>query len=463
MTKKLWNGRFSQNTDKIVEQFTCSIDIDKELYSYDIRGSIAHLKMLAHESIIKQSEADILIKGLLKINKNIENNKFEYSDSLEDIHMHIEQALGQETGKIAKKLHTGRSRNDQVALDMRMYLKAETKIIMQCIYNLQKELIKTAKKHIDVIMPGYTHLQRAQPVLFSHHLMAYYEMFKRDFERLKDSLKRIDVMPLGAAALAGTTLPLNSEYTKNILGFARVSENSIDSVSDRDFVMEFISTACICMIHLSRFSEELVIWSSFEFSFITISDAFTTGSSIMPQKKNPDIAELVRGKTGRIVGNLVSIITIMKSLPLAYNRDMQEDKIPLFDTVKTLKACINIYSRMIPNIKINNSVMYSASKKGFLNATDLADYLVVKGMPFREAHMVSGKSVAFALSQNKELHELSINELRNFSNLINNDIFDYLSLENMISRRISFGGTAYDNVKKAIQKAEAYLMKVCVI
>ena len=453
MSEKPWGGRFSQSTDKMVEKFTSSIDVDKELYSHDINGSIAHLKMMAHQGIITGDEADILVKGLDGVRQKIEANNFEYSDALEDIHMHIESALGQEAGPVARKLHTGRSRNDQVALDVRMYLKAETLFVMDSLLNLQKVLVDKARLHLGVVMPGYTHLQRAQPVLFSHHLMAYYEMFKRDFQRFKDSLKRTDVMPLGSAALAGTTFPLNREYTGKLLGFARVSDNSMDSVSDRDFVMEFISHAAISMIHLSRFSEELVLWSSSEFAFITISDAFTTGSSIMPQKKNPDVAELVRGKTGRVVGNLMAIITIMKSLPLAYNRDMQEDKGPLFDTVKTLRACLDIYARMLPNIEVNEPIMLSAAEKGFLNATDLADYLVVRGMPFREAHSVSGRAVAFALAHSKELHELPIEELQAFSSLIEEDIFEFLSTEKMIERRITHGGTGFDNVKNAIEKA----------
>lgn len=474
MSQKPWDGRFSQSTDKMVERFTSSIDVDKALYGCDIDGSIAHLKMMAHQSIITQDEADTLVKGLEVVRGQIEGGTFQYSDTLEDIHMHIETALGEVVGPVARKLHTGRSRNDQVALDVRIYLKEQTLAIMDSLISLQKVLVETAHKYIDVVMPGYTHLQRAQPVLFAHHLMAYYEMFKRDHERFQDSLKRTDVMPLGSAALAGTTFPLNRELTRELLGFARVSDNSMDSVSDRDFVMEFISHATICMIHFSRFSEELVLWSSSEFSFITISDAFTTGSSIMPQKKNPDVAELVRGKTGRVVGNLMAIITLMKSLPLAYNRDMQEDKEPLFDTVNTLKACIDIYARMIPHIQINSKTMLSAAQKGYLNATDLADYLVVKGMPFREAHSVSGRAVAFALAGGsggklcgsegeksgctaRELHELTIEELKTFSDLIEDDIFDFISIEKMISRRVTHGSTSYDNVKMALQTAEKRL------
>ncbi|MBF0113360.1 MAG: argininosuccinate lyase [Desulfamplus sp.] len=463
MGQKPWDGRFSQSTDKMVERFTSSIDVDKVLYNCDIDGSIAHLKMMANQSIITQNEADTLLKGLEQVRKKIESKDFEYSDALEDIHMHIEKALGDEVGEVAKKLHTGRSRNDQVALDVRIYLKRETEAIMNALFSLQRVLVQTAQKYIDVVMPGYTHLQRAQPVLFSHHLMAYYEMFKRDCERFEDSIKRTDVMPLGSAALAGTTYPLDRELTRKLLGFSKVSDNSMDSVSDRDFAMEFISCASIAMIHFSRLSEELVLWSSSEFAFITISDAFTTGSSIMPQKKNPDVAELVRGKTGRVVGNLMAILTIMKSLPLAYNRDMQEDKEPLFDTVNTLKACINIYSKMIPNIEINQNTMLDAAQKGYLNATDLADYLVVKGIPFREAHSVSGRAVAFALAggneggQSKELQELSLDELKQFSDLIDGDIFDFISIEKMLSRRVTHGSTSYDNVKKAVEVASKRL------
>lgn len=454
MAEKPWGGRFSQKTDEAVEKFTSSIDVDRELYACDIKGSIAHLKMLANESIITDDEAAALIKGLARVKQRIENNEMVYSDALEDIHMHIETALGQEAGETAKKLHTARSRNDQIALDVRIYLKEETEKIMALLLGLQRVLVEVAGKHSDVVMPGYTHLQRAQPVLFAHHLMAYYEMFKRDYQRFEDSMKRVDVMPLGSAALAGTTFPLNREYTREVLGFGDVSDNSMDSVSDRDFVMEFISHASIAMIHLSRFSEELVLWSSSEFSFITISDAFTTGSSIMPQKKNPDVAELVRGKTARVVGNLMAIMTLMKSLPLAYNRDMQEDKEPLFDTVNTLKASLDIYSRMVPGIEVNSLAMRRASHQGFLNATDLADYLAVKGVPFREAHSMSGKAVAFALNAGKELHELTLDELTQFSSLIQEDIYDYLSIEQMISRRITHGGTGYDSVNKALEKAK---------
>jgi len=453
MNEKLWGGRFSQNTDELVEKFHASIDVDKRLYESDIEGSIAHLKMMAKESIITQKEAETLIEGLGKVKTKIENNEMQFSASLEDIHMHVEDELGRVAGDVARKLHTGRSRNDQIALDIRIYLKKEARIIIDLLFGFQKSLVRLAQKYPDVIMPGYTHLQRAQPVLFSHHMLAYYEMFKRDIERFEDCLKRIDVMPLGAAALAGTTFPLNRDYTRELLSFSKVSDNSIDSVSDRDFIMEFISHASICMIHFSRISEELVLWSSSEFSFITISDSFTTGSSIMPQKKNPDVAELVRGKTGRVVGNLVAILTVMKSLPLAYNKDMQEDKEPLFDTVDTLKICTDVYIRMLENIEVHKQRMYDACKQGFLNATDLADYLVLKGMPFRHAHAVAGRAVAFALNHKKELNDMTMEEFKNFSDLIMPDVYDFIAIDQTVSRRISYGGTGFQNVKQAVAKA----------
>ena len=441
----------------MVEKFNASIDFDKRLYDSDIDGSIAHVKMMAKESIIPETDARTIIKGLEKVRKKIENNEIVFSASLEDIHMHIEDALGKEIGDVGKKLHTGRSRNDQVALDVRIYLKKETRLIIDLLTGFQKALVTMAQKHLDVIMPGYTHLQRAQPVLFSHHMMAYYEMFKRDIQRFEDCFKRIDVMPLGAAALAGTTYPLNREFTKDLLCFSKVSDNSIDSVSDRDFVMEFIAHASIAMIHFSRLSEEMILWSSSEFSFITISDSFTTGSSIMPQKKNPDVAELVRGKTGRVLGNLVNIFTLMKSLPLAYNKDMQEDKEPLFDTVDTLKICIDVYTRMLGNIEIHKDRMFNACRQGFLNATDLADYLVSQGMTFRKAHSIAGQAVAHALDQGKELDDMTIQEFKALSELIEKDVYEFIEIEKTISRRISYGGTGFDNVKQAVKKAAGEL------
>jgi argininosuccinate lyase len=457
MSEKPWGGRFSEKTDRRVETFTSSINIDKRLYSYDIEGSIAHCKMLAAGSIITEEDASLIIQGLSKIKRAIERENFQFDDGLEDIHMHIESSLFQIIGKTAQKLHTSRSRNDQVAVDVRMYLRDEVKKIIKGLINLKKAVVLFARNNIDTIFPGYTHMQRAQPVLFSHHIMAYYEMFLRDTQRFEECLKRINVMPLGSGALAGTTFPIDRDYTAELLGFEEVSRNSIDSVSDRDFIIEFLSAASICMMHFSRMSEELILWSTFEFGFIELPDSFATGSSIMPQKKNPDVPELIRGRTGRVFGNLMALLSVMKSLPLAYNRDMQEDKEPLFDTVDILSACIDICSSMILKLKINKQTMQEAANKGFLNATDLADYLVTKGMPFRQAHACAGKAVSYALDNDKELHELKINELESFSPLIKEDVFDVLSLDKIINRRQSFGGTAKKNVIAALDKAEEML------
>ena len=459
MAKKLWEGRFSEKTTKSVEAFTASIDVDKRLYAYDIAGSIAHCKTMAQAAVISKEDADTLIQGLNRIKTEIETGTFSFDDALEDIHMHIESRLYDIVGKVAQKLHTARSRNDQIALDVRMFLKDETHHIIRRLVEFQYVLVNLAKAHPDVILPGYTHMQRAQPVLFSHHLMAYFEMFSRDIDRFEQSFSRINVMPLGSAALAGTTYPINRYYTAQLLGFPRVSTNSIDSVSDRDFILDFVSAASICMMHLSRLSEEIILWATSEFGFIELADAFATGSSIMPQKKNPDVAELVRGKTGRVFGDLMALFTMMKALPLAYNRDMQEDKILLFNTVDTLSACIDMVIQMLPSLTINKHAMEKAAASGFLNATDLADYLVGKGMPFREAHRCVGQAVSVALQQNKELHELSLEELQSFSALIQEDIFDSLSLKQLIDRRTSFGGTASKRVTAAIKKAEQQLGK----
>ena len=457
MAEKPWGGRFSEKTDRGVEIFTSSIDVDKRLYAYDIEGSIAHCSMLAKQSIITEEDASLIIQGLGEIKREIERGKFRFDEGLEDIHMHIESRLLQVAGKVAQKLHTARSRNDQVVLDVRMYLRDETAKIIKNLVNLKKGILLFARDNIDTILPGYTHLQRAQPVLLAHHMMAYYEMFLRDANRFRDCLKRINIMPLGSGALAGTTFQIDRNYTAKLLGFKEVSKNSIDSVSDRDFIIEFLSAASICMMHFSRLSEELILWSTSEFGFIELPDSFATGSSIMPQKKNPDVPELIRGKTGRVFGNLMAILSIMKSLPLAYNRDMQEDKEPLFDTVDILKACIDICSSMIPRLKINKEAMHKAATKGFLNATDLADYLVTAGMPFRQAHTCTGKAVSYALDKDKELHELTLKELKSFSTLIEKDIFNILSIEQVISRRKSFGGTAKENVMAAIKEAEKSL------
>ena len=455
MSKKLWGGRFSEKTNRNVEAFASSIEFDSLLYLYDIEGSVAHCKMLAHAGIISEEEASTLILGLSRVKRNIERGVYQFDDSLEDIHMHVETWLLQDVGKVAQKLHTARSRNDQVALDIRMYLRHETLQVIEILILLRQTLLDLAQKYLDVVFPGYTHLQRAQPVLFSHHLMAYFEMFTRDTNRFWDGLERTNIMPLGSAALAGTTYPIDRHYTAKLLNFPEVSANSIDSVSDRDFIMEFLSAASICMVHFSRISEEMILWSSAEFGFIEISDAFTTGSSIMPQKKNPDVAEIVRGKSGRVIGDLVAILTLMKSLPLAYNRDMQEDKEPLFDAVNTLKACADIYVRMLPNITIHGEAMRKATTEGFLNATDLADYLVTKGIAFREAHAIVGKVVQYANGLKKELHELSLVELKSFSSLILDDIFSFLSVEKMVDRRKSYGGTAKKMVKEAIEAAKS--------
>ncbi|MDX2447272.1 MAG: argininosuccinate lyase [Desulfobacterales bacterium] len=454
MSEKLWDGRFSEKTSRSVERFTSSIDIDSRLYPYDIEGSIAHCKTLARAGIISDDEAATLVQGLGVVKREIDRGDFLFDDALEDIHMHIETRLLQEVGKVAQKLHTARSRNDQVVLDVRMFLLDMTRQMISRMALLRGTLVKMASIHIDVIMPGYTHLQHAQPVLFSHHLMAYYEMFKRDGERFQDALGRIDVMPLGSAALAGTTYPIDRHFTAELLGFSRVSPNSMDAVSDRDFILEFLANASICMVHFSRLSEEIILWSSSEFTFIEMPDAFATGSSIMPQKKNPDVPELVRGKTGGVFGDLLAVLTLMKSLPLAYNRDMQEDKLPLFRSVDTLSDCIDIYIQMLPKIHINKERMLQAASVGFLNATDLADYLVVKGMTFREAHGCVGKAVGFAIDQEKELNELSLKELKTFSSLIESDVYSYLAMDQMIERRTSFGGTAKQNVIEEIAKAE---------
>ncbi|MGA6927481.1 MAG: argininosuccinate lyase, partial [Desulfosarcina sp.] len=445
--------RFGEKTDRSVEAFTASIAYDRRLYPHDIAGSIAHCRMLAKVDVITDEEASRLVEGLGTIKRELDRGEFTFDDSLEDIHMHVEARLLQVAGKVALKLHTARSRNDQVALDVRMFLRDETRGIVDRLRRLRLVLVELAAGHPDVIMPGYTHTQRAQPVLFAHHMLAYYEMFTRDQERFTDCLERIDVMPLGAAALAGTTYPIDRDYVAQLLDFPRISANSMDAVSDRDFALEFLADASICMVHLSRLSEEFVLWSTTEFGFITLPDAFATGSSIMPQKKNPDIPEIVRGKTGRVFGALIALLTLMKSLPMAYNRDMQEDKEPLFDTVDTLRACLRINIQMIPRITVNHETMRKAASVGFLNATDMADYLVGQGMPFRKAHACVGNAVAYALEKGKELNQLPLDELKLFSQMIKPDIFDHLTLEHMIERRQSAGGTATQNVRRAIADA----------
>jgi argininosuccinate lyase len=457
MKDKPWDGRFSESTDSGVEAFTSSIQVDKRLYPYDIEGSMAHCRMLAKVGVITNEEANQLVEGLGRIKRDLDHDNFAFDDGLEDIHMHIEARLLQDVGKVAQKLHTARSRNDQVALDTRMFLRDATRRIIAGLDRLCAILVELAQNHIDVVMPGYTHMQRAQPVLLAHHWMAYYEMFHRDAQRFEDSLKRTDVMPLGAAALAGTTYPIDRHYTAELLDFPEVSANSLDTVSDRDFILEFLAAASICMVHFSRISEEFVWWSTSEFAFIILPDAFATGSSIMPQKKNPDVPELVRGKTGRVFGDLMALLTLMKGLPLSYNRDLQEDKPALFNSVDIVQSCLDIYIRMLPRIGVNAEAMRQAAMTGFLNATDMADYLVGRGIPFRKAHEIVGKAVAYALQQKKELHQLSLKELQSFSALIQEEIFEHLTLAHMISRRLSAGGTARDNVQQAIERARQQL------
>jgi len=453
MTDKAWDGRFAEKTDQTVEAFTSSIAIDRRLYRHDIDGSIAHCRMLARTGIISEEDAVLLTKGLEQIRDEIADGRFVFDDRLEDIHMHVESRLFDIVGNVARKLHTARSRNDQVALDARLYLREETRRIIRQLHGLRDVFVAAARANISIIMPGYTHMQRAQPVLLSHHLLAYYEMFTRDAERFRDALTRMDVMPLGCAALAGTTYPIDRDDTARQLRFGDVSANSIDAVADRDFMLEFLSAASICMVHFSRLSEELVLWASTEFGFIELPDAFSTGSSIMPQKKNPDVPELIRGKTGRVFGDLMALLTTLKALPMAYNRDLQEDKSTLFSSVDTLQACIDVMSKMLPRITFKKETMRQATTKGFLNATDMADYLVGKGIPFREAHAVVGRAVAYALDRGKELDQLSLEEMRTFSKAIDAALFDALTLEQVVNRRTSKGGTATENVKAAANLA----------
>ncbi|MEC4685188.1 MAG: argininosuccinate lyase [Nitrospirota bacterium] len=450
--KKPWAGRFKEKTAGSVEAFTESISFDWRLWPYDIQGSIAHARMLARQGIISGDDADKIIKGLQEIASEIEAGKFRFRQDLEDIHMNIEAALIKKIGPSGGKLHTARSRNDQVALDLRLYLRAEVEGFIRTIKKLQRVLLRLAKRHADTIMPGYTHLQRAQPVTLGHHILAYVEMFQRDRERLQDALKRINTLPLGACALAGTTLPIDRAYVARLLKFKRIAGNSMDAVSDRDFALEFLSIGSILMLHLSRMAEELVLWSTEEFSFIELPDAFTTGSSIMPQKKNPDVAELIRGKVGRVYGALIGLLTTMKALPLAYNRDMQEDKLPVFDTVDTLNSVLTILVEMLPRVRFNKKRMKDTAAAGYSLATDLAEYLVGKGLPFRDAHEVTGRVVRYAIERDSELHELTLDEFKGFSPLIGADIFELLTIEKAVKRRNSRGGTSPDEVRRQIDR-----------
>jgi len=453
-SKKLWGGRFSGTTAASVEAFTESISYDHRLYRYDIEGSKAHATMLAANGLLSKEELAAIIDGLTAIETEIAAGDFLFKSELEDIHMNIEKALIDAIGPAGAKLHSGRSRNDQIALDFRMYLRDQCDIFVGLLEDVRNAFVSLAREYMGHIMPGYTHLQRAQPVLLSHHMMAYFEMFGRDRERIIDCRKRINVSPLGAAAMAGTGLPIDREMVADLLGFDKVSANSMDTSGDRDFAIEFTSCCTMIQLHLSRLSEELVLWSSQEFSFVQISDTFCTGSSIMPQKKNPDIPELIRGKTGRVVGALMSLITLMKGLPLTYNRDLQEDKEPVFDAVDTVSASMAIMAEMLGNMEFNTGRMVEATRTGFITATDLADYLVLHNVPFREAHGIVGRAVATCVEKGCELTELSLAEIREFSDVIEKDIFEVLSVEGSVDSRISTGGTATQRVEEAIRVAE---------
>ncbi len=456
---KLWGGRFTKKTDELVEEYTASISFDQQLVYEDIEGSIAHVTMLADAEIITTEERDQIINGLQKIKKKVENNEVEFSVSHEDIHMNIEHLLIEEIGPVGGKLHTGRSRNDQVATDFHLYVRKQTENMIDLLTNVQQAIIVQAKDNLDTIMPGYTHLQRAQPVLFAHHLLAYFWMFERDKQRFVDSLKRVNWSPLGAGALAGTTFPIDREQTASMLGFDTVYPNSLDAVSDRDFALEFLSIAAILMTHISRLSEELILWSSQEFQFIELDDSFCTGSSIMPQKKNPDVPELLRGKTGRVYGSLIGLLTVLKGLPLAYNKDMQEDKEGVFDTVATLEGALKLLAPMLETMTVHKENMYKAVEQDYSNATDIADYLVRKGLPFREAHEIIGKIVLYAIQENKYLLDLSLDEYHSFSDLFAEDIYEVLAPKNVVNVRNSYGGTGITQVEQQLALAEETLQK----
>lgn len=456
-TNQSWGGRFSEATDAFVARFTASVNFDQRMYRQDIRGSLAHATMLARVGVLNDEELKAITEGLEQVTADIESGNFQWSEALEDVHMNIEAVLTNNIGITGKKLHTGRSRNDQVATDIRLWLRDEMDLIAAEITRLQQGLLTLAEKNADTIMPGFTHLQTAQPVTFGHHLMAWFEMMDRDFGRLKDCRARMNRSPLGAAALAGTTYPIDRHLTASLLDFDSPTENSLDSVSDRDFAIEFCAFGSLLMTHLSRFSEELVLWTSAQFNFIDLPDRFCTGSSIMPQKKNPDVPELVRGKTGRVNGHLISLLTLMKSQPLAYNKDNQEDKEPLFDTVDTLRDCLRAFADMIPAIEANKDVMAEAARRGFSTATDLADYLVRKGIPFRDSHEIVGSAVAYGIKEKKDLSEMSLDELQQFSDQIEQDIFDVLTLEGSVSARNHIGGTAPQQVKAAVARAREKL------
>jgi len=451
-TAKPWSGRFDEPTDAFVEAFTASVGFDRRLYRHDIAGSVAHARMLTRQGILTGEECNAIVDGLGRIQKGIEEDSFEWSIALEDVHMNIEAALTDMIGDAGKRLHTGRSRNDQVATDIRLWLRDEIDAIKAGISQLREALLDLAEREADSILPGFTHLQVAQPITFGHHMLAWVEMLDRDAGRLTDCRKRANVMPLGAAALAGTTYAIDRAYTAEQLGFDRPAENSLDAVSDRDFAIEFSAAASILMMHLSRFSEELIIWSSAQFGFIELSDAFCTGSSIMPQKKNPDVPELIRGKAGRIFGHLMALLTLMKGQPLAYNKDNQEDKEPLFDTADNLRGALKVFADMMRHLRCDHERMRAAARQGFSTATDLADYLVRRGIAFRDAHEIVGKAVAFGAREQRDLAELSLDELRQFSAAIGPEVFEVLTLEGSVAARDHLGGTAPDQVRAAIAR-----------
>jgi argininosuccinate lyase len=457
MVTKVWGGRFREETDAVVHRFNASIGFDHLLYAHDIAGSIAHVRMLAKQGIITEEEASQIVACLAQIKRDLDRGTLSVDDQYEDIHTLVERTLINRLGAVGEKLHTGRSRNDQVALDVRLYVRETISRILELIQTLQGAIVQCADVHPGLIMPGYTHLQRAQPVLLAHHLLAYYEMLKRDRARFEESFKRADVLPLGSAALAGSTFDLDRDMVAKELGLGAVSPNSMDAVSDRDFVLEFLFNGSVLMMHLSRLSEELILWSSQEFRFITIADGFCTGSSIMPQKKNPDIPELVRGKTGRVYGHLMSLLTTLKGLPLTYNKDLQEDKEGLFDTADTIMASLDVMGRLMGAITFDADRLRQAAEQGYLAATDLADYLVTKGMSFRQAHEVVGRIVLFAMDRHRELHQLTLEDLRGFSLQIEEDVFEWLDLEGCVRRRNITGGTGDQAVAQSLLQAKQEL------
>ncbi len=454
---KLWGGRFAEATAGSVEAFSASIHYDSRLYKYDIAGSKAHVTMLQEQGILSEEDLKLIVTGLTEIEAEIDRGEFQFKRELEDVHMNIEKALVDKIGPAGAKLHSARSRNDQVALDLRMYLRDQCDYFVELLTAAQQSCVKLARNYIGEMMPGYTHVQRAQPVLISHHMLAYYEMFGRDRDRIQDCRKRINLSPLGCAALAGSGLPINRESVVEALGFDGVTANSMDTSADRDFAIEFVHCLALIQTHLSRISEELVFWSSQEFDFVNIADKFCTGSSIMPQKKNPDIPELIRGKSGRVIGSLMTLFTLMKGLPLTYNRDMQEDKEPIFDAIDTVSSSLAIMAELLENLEFNTQRMNEATQTGFMTATDLADYLVMKDVPFRDAHGIVGRAVAFCIQKGCELADLKIEELQQFSPVIEDDVYAVLTAEGSVNSRVSTGGTARERVEEAVAKAEKQL------